>query len=420
MVIQQDEVSVLKEGYVPVQDGRNWWGFACVPRIVFGRGSVAALEGMIKRRGSQRALLVTDATLCELGLVDRVKEPLRRAGCLVEVFDEGKPEPSTSLAASVAMLAASYRPDVWLALGGGSNMDLAKLACVLSAYKLPPASLFGFDTVPGPLPPLICLPTTAGTGSEVSHAAVLRNHQTGQKGGIVSEYLRPTAAVVDPSFTDSCPRELTAECGMDALTHAIEAALAIPYNHLSDDTDHGLAYEGNHPLGSMFAQRAIENIGACFLRVLADGQDGAARDGMALASTLAGLAFSSCGVSLVHALEYWVGSKYGCPHGVGNAILLPNVLRFYLPECADRIAEVGAWLGVLADKDPLIQAYATVETIERLRRRAGLPERLSQIGAVAEDLPGLARAAATLQRLIELAPKKVRRKDLLCILEASL
>ncbi len=409
-----------EESGVEDERQRNWWGVLGTPRIAFGRGATDALEGIVGRLGGRRAMVVTDATLRDLGFVDRVIQPLQRAGCDVHVFDAAEPEPSTELAQQVAVQSAAFRPEVWLALGGGSNMDLAKLAATLSAYDQSPESFFGFDTIPGPIPPLVCLPTTAGTGSEVSHAAVIKHAKTGQKGGIVSEYLRPMAAVVDPSFTDTSPRDLTAACGMDALTHAIEAVLAKPYDRFADDPHHGLAYEGSHPLGGMLAEQAIRYIGCHFNKVLSDGGDTEARDGMALASTLAGMAFSTCGVSLVHALEYWVGSKYRCPHGVGNAILLPAVLRFYLPACAAQIAAIGSWLGVPSEDDPMVGAEAAIASIERLRDEGGMPARLSDVGATATDLPGLARAAATLQRLIALAPRTPRRKDLVQILESVL
>ncbi|GIW97878.1 MAG: alcohol dehydrogenase [Pirellulaceae bacterium] len=402
---------------------RRYWEFRCPPQILFGRGAVEALPSVVQARGARRIFLITDSVLQECGHVERVAQALRSAGCSVEVFAAGKPEPCTRLAQDAADQAADFQPDAWAALGGGSNIDLAKLACTLTTYPAEPNSYFGFNTISGPLPTFIAIPTTAGTGSEVSHAAVVKHAVTGQKGGIVSEYLRPDVACVDPSLTDSCPRQLRAVAGFDALTHAVEALLAAPFHRFDASADRPLAYQGAHPLGTMFAERAIALIGSSFRRALTDVDDQQACDDMALAATYAGLAFSSCGVSLVHALEYWLGSKYACPHGAGNALLLPAVLRYYLPDATEQVARVGALLGVGSTTPSSTSrqaAEATIDYIEELRREAGLPTRLRELGATADELPGLARAAGSLHHLVQLAPRPTSRKDLLSILETCL
>ena len=289
------------------------------------------LGDVAERLGIKKLFVVTDRVLANAGPLAAVRDPLAEAGVSVEVFTGGEPEPS--LAAADACIAAAGRanPDAVLGLGGGSNMDLAKITAVVLTHNGNPRDYVGEDKVPGPLLPLICVPTTAGTGSEVSAASVLTDTENLLKVGVLSNYLRPRVALVDPLLTVSCPPRVTAESGIDALTHAIEAYTAI------DNADFPLlqaersTYQGRHPLGDCLAEKAISLIGANLKRAVADGRDLAAREGMALGATLAGLAFSNVGVALVHALEYPVGGATHCSHGAGNGLLLPAVMRFNLP-----------------------------------------------------------------------------------------
>src|SRR6185369_5955787 len=174
-------------------------------------------------------------------------------------------------------------------------------------------------------------PTTAGTGSEVSHAAVLTDKANHIKVSTLSQFLRPALAVVDPALTDGCPKQITADSGIDALTHAIEAYTAVDFDQLNEPDGLPVAYEGRHPLGDCLAEKAIALIGQHLVAAVQDGTNKAARDGMALAATLAGLAFSNCGVAVVHALEYPIGGAVHVSHGAGNGLLLPFVMRYNLP-----------------------------------------------------------------------------------------
>ncbi len=396
----------------------NHWSFYSGTRLAFGRGCLVTLQTVMSRLGRPKVMLVTDPVLRELGLVERVLEPLRACGCQHIVFDQGEVEPSSDLALQAARLGREQQVQAVIGLGGGSNMDLAKLVAALLTNDVDPVDLFGFDTVATPTAPLVCIPTTAGTGSEVSHAAVIKHADTGRKGAILSQAIRPLIALVDPSLTDSCPRGVSAESGIDALTHAVEAYLATSYEEFDEDIDHGLAYEGAHPLGDMYAEQAIALIGRHLARAVQEPDDHQARDGMALAATLAGVAFSNCGVTLVHALEYWVGSQYPCSHGVGNGILLPEVMRYYLPVRGERLAKVASLLS--ETPEPVSDPESAIERVVALRRQIELPERLSQVGAEPEHLKKLARSAATLKRLLDLAPRPTTHQDLLAILQAAL
>ena len=404
----------------------NSWSFYTGNRLTFGRGALKCLPQITMRLKCQRVLLVTDKNLVSLGLADRVTEALAPSNVTVSVFDGSTVEPSTEHAASLLDLAKDFQPDVWVALGGGSNMDLAKLACAAHSHAMAPAEVFGVDNIPGPTQPLICIPTTAGTGSEVSHASIIKNGIDGPKSPVLSQYIRPAYAVVAPELTDACPKNVCAESGIDALTHAMEAYLATSYTEFIDQDASGLPYEGNNSMGDLYAEKAIALIGTSLRRAVNEPADLVAKDNMALAATLAGVAFSNCGVTLAHALEYWLGSRYTCSHGAGNGILLPEVLRFYLPQRASRLAYLHSLLttgrpstGNLEPDQHDLEALAeaTIAEVTSLRSDIGLPASLQAIGAPPEELSDIAHSASKLERLLALAPRPASEADLLQILK---
>ncbi len=401
---------------------RTTWNLFSGAQLTFGPSAVKTLAGVILRRKSQRILVISDRVLEEVGLVAHVLAAIKQTDAAVTLFLDGEVEPSTDTVAKVVDSAAEFRPDLFVALGGGSNMDLAKAAVAALSHDCCAEKLFGYGTVPGPTTPLVCLPTTAGTGSEMSHAAVIRNVETGKKSSILSQYIRPEVAIVDPYLTLSCPAKVTAESGMDALTHAIEAYLVKNFYQFDDDLQQGLAFEGNHPLGDMYAEKAIRLIAQSLGQAVEDPLNLSARSSMALAATLAGVAFASCGVSLVHALEYPIGSKYKCSHGIGNAIVLPAVMRFWLTERRGRIARIADMLGVpdANSMPPTEAAEAAVECIERMRKSVGLPTCLAEVGGATEDIDELAASAVSAQRLLNLSPVAVSLADAKFILKASL
>src|SRR5688572_16041202 len=310
---------------------RSAWNFHSAGQLVFGRGSALQLGALASRRKLSRILVVTDERLRAAGIVERVTAPLLAAKLTVQVFGGGEPEPAIATAVKAAQEGREFQPDAVLGLGGGSNMDLAKIVAVLLTHGGEPASYFSFDRVPGPVLPLICVPTTAGTGSEVSHAAVLTDTANKIKVSTLSQFLRPQLAVVDPALTDGCPRQITADSGIDALTHAIEAYTAVDFDQLDAPDGAPVAYEGRFSLGVRLAEEAIELMGKHLVNAVQDGTNREARDGMALAATTAGLAFSNCAVALVHALEYPLGGAVHVSHGAGNGLLLPFVMRYNLP-----------------------------------------------------------------------------------------
>ncbi len=389
---------------------RKTWNSYSNPRLLFGQGALNEIGKVVARLRGTRVMIITDPVIESLGIVDRIKKPLPAE---VFVFNEGEVEPSTDLVQRCAEQSRAFDPDVTIAIGGGSNMDLAKLTCAAVASDKDPVDLLGFDQVVRTTGNLVCVPTTAGTGSEASHSAVICNSQTGQKAAAISHYLRPTVAVVDPELSLTCPQKLTAESGIDALSHAIEGFLASSFSIL-EPTDSGiLPYEGNHPMGDLYAEKGIRLIGEHFLKSVDEPNNLDARSGMALAATLGGLAFSNCGVALVHALEYPVGNRYECSHGTGIGIVLPEVLKFLRPAREERIAQIGRLLGVAET------AEAAIEEVVRLRRESGLPQRLREVGASREDISSLSESAVALERLMVLTARRPTLGDIESIYENS-
>jgi alcohol dehydrogenase class IV len=399
---------------------REAWTFHSAGQLVFGRNAVLQLGEITSRLKCKRLLIVTDSMLAGVGAVDRVRGPVEGAGVRVEVFTGGEPEPSFRAAGACIDLARSFQPDALLGLGGGSNMDLAKITATILAHGGSIGDYVGDDKLPGPIMPLICVPTTAGTGSEVSAASVLTDQENQLKVGVLSNYLRPRVAVVDPLMSASCPPKLTADSGIDALTHAIEAYTAVDNETFPLPPGERTVYQGRHPLANVLAERAITLIGANLRRAVKDGTDLPARDGMALGATLAGMAFSNVGVALVHALEYPVGGATHCSHGAGNGLLLPYVMRFNLPARQGEFAAIARLLG--EDVDPLDEAAAAeraIDAVARLQHDIGIPQRLRDIGARESQLRGFAEKALSIKRILRVNPRPVTLEDLEGILKAA-
>ncbi len=399
---------------------RTTWTFHTAGQLIFGRHATRQLGEVATRLGARRVLLITDPILVKAGMVESVHVPLSESGVVVEVFSGGEPEPSTRAADAAIERGREFRPDAVLGLGGGSNMDLAKITATVLTHGGKPLDYAGDDKVPGPVLPLICLPTTAGTGSEVSAAAVLTDTEQQIKVGILSNHLRPRVALVDPLLTVSCPAKVTADSGIDALTHAIEAYTAVDNTVFPLAQGERSVYQGRHPFGDMFAEKAVALIGKYLRRAVAHGTDLDAREGMALAATLAGLAFSNVGVAAVHALEYPVGGATHCSHGAGNGLLLPFVMRYNLPARRHQLAVLARLLGAdVLDKSEADAAEAAIAAVEQLRADIGIPLRLRDLGVTESQLRPFAEKAFGIKRILRVNPRTVTVDDLEGILRAA-
>jgi alcohol dehydrogenase class IV len=399
---------------------RTTWTFHSAGQLLFGRDAVGQLGEVAGRLGARRVLIVTDPALVKAGVAERVRSPLAEASVTVEVFDGGEPEPSFRAAKACIARARDFRPDALLGLGGGSNMDLAKITATVLAHGGDIRDYIGDDKIPGPIGPLLCLPTTAGTGSEVSAATVLTDDENHIKVGILSNYLRPRVALVDPVLTLSCPPKVTADSGIDALTHAIEAYTAVDNETFPLPPGERTVYQGRHPLGDVLAEKAIALIGTHLRRAVAHGDDLTAREGMALGATLAGMAFSNVGVALVHAMEYPVGGATHCAHGAGNGLLLPFVMRFNLPARPREFAAIARLLGEdLSGLDEQRAAERAITAVEQLRADIGIPARLRDLGVRAEQLRAFAEKTCGIRRILRVNPRPVTVEEVETIYRAA-
>jgi alcohol dehydrogenase class IV len=403
------------------------WTFHSAGSLLFGRGVVTQLGDVAARLQARRVLVVTDPVLAQAGLADRATRPLVEAGVTAEVFVGCRPEPPVEVVREAVEAARVFRPDAVLGLGGGSNMDTAKLVALVLAHGGDPTDYVGDCRVPGPIVPLICVPTTAGTGSEVSAAAVFTDTAKKIKVSCLSNYLRPAAAVVDPLMTVGCPPKVTADSGIDVLTHAIEAYTAVDHDEFLQRPPGGeTVYQGKNYLADSMALSCIELVGKYLRRAVKRDEDPEVREGMALAATLGGLAFSNAGVALVHAMEYPVGGAVHVSHGAGNGLLLPYVMRYNLPVRAEQLSMIvhiiseGSLARDIVNEGVEASAERAIRFVEGLRQDIGIPTRLRDIGVTEDMLPDFAEKAFAIKRLLRVNPRMPQSADeILAIYQAA-
>ncbi|MCW3489011.1 iron-containing alcohol dehydrogenase [Dethiobacter alkaliphilus] len=365
--------------------------------IYAGKGAFNYLGAEVKKRSVQKTFLVTDKGLMATGLPDRVKGALEEMGVDVFLFDEAEPEPSMDNLEKAISILRNNDCDFVVAVGGGSAMDVAKASAVLAGNDGEIKDYVGTDLIPRPGIPCIVLPTTAGTGSEVTKITIFLDKSDGVKKGIVSEHILPKVAIVDPDLTLSLPPAMTAATGMDALTHAIEAYTS---PNATPHTD-------------LYAIESIRLIGQNLRRAYAFGTDDAARYNMCLGSLYAGIAFANAGVAAVHALAYPLGGRYHVGHGIANAMLLPFVMEFNAIGELDKFANVAKLLGVSpADKSVRELAFAGVQAVKDLSADIGISSQIRTLGVAEEDIDSLSEAAILIERLLANNPRKVTVDDI--------
>lgn len=399
---------------------RTTWTYEAPGRIVFGPGAVEQVGLWAARLAWRKIFIVTDKELVRVGAAERVNDSLAEYGISASEYDGGQAEPGFALVDQCVAAARAYGPDAILGLGGGSNLDLAKITAAVLAHGGSARDYIGEDKIPGPVPPLICIPTTAGTGSEISCSCVLTDEENHLKVSALSWHLRPRLAIVDPTLTLTCPKQVTADSGIDALVHAIEALTVINALDFPVPDEDASIYQGRNMLSDGHAEKAIRLIGAHLLTAHREPENLAARTGMSLAASLAGMAFVNSGLALVHALEYPLGGLVKISHGAGNGLFLPHVMRFNLPTRTAEYARVAELLG--ADTKHLTTSAAANLAIERvveLQRALNIPQRLRDVGVTQDQLPILADRASGIRRLLRLNPRPVRGEDLLGILGAA-
>ncbi|HEX6345185.1 iron-containing alcohol dehydrogenase [Umezawaea sp.] len=384
-------------------------------RVHFGYGTREQLSEVLGLSG-RRVLAVVDPFLIGSTLFEEVLTRLRGDGFDVAVHSDVQPELPTASLEAAAAFAREHRPDVVLAVGGGSALDAAKLVALLAVHGGPLSRYYGENLVPGPSLPLVAVPTTAGTGSEVTPVAVVSDPEREMKVGISSPHLIPTTAIVDPEFTLGAPRSVTAFAGIDALVHAVESFTAVRFAPSWDGTLP--VFTGRNAFSDVLALRAVELLGTSLPVVVDEPGDRGAREEVAFGSLLAGVSFGATGTHLSHALQYPVGAATKTPHGLGTGLLLPYVLRACLADAgaAERIAAVGGALGSTASTADG-RARDAISSIVALNRAIGVPASLRDIGVTRQQLPQLAELASRSARLIAIAPIPAPPEQLLDILD---
>lgn len=382
------------------------FAFNTTKSILFEPGAAARLAEAAGALPDGACLFVTDPGLRRLGLDDPAVASLIRAGHDVTVFDEVEADPSreTLMAAVAAGREAGVAGVV--GFGGGSSMDVAKLAALLlgSGEKLDEA--WGVGRTRGPRLPLVLVPTTAGTGSEVTPVSIVTVGAE-EKRGVSSPTILPDIAILDPDLTLELPPHVTAATGIDAMVHAIEAYTSKNAN--------------NNPLSRLLAREALRLLGANIEAAVFAGDDRDARSAMLLGSMLAGQAFANSPVAAVHALAYPVGGIFHVPHGLSNALMLPHVLRFNAPEAGALYAEIAADVFPALDRMEGSQARcaAFVDALADLAARLGMQTRLREVDIPEEALARLASNAMLQTRLLVNNPREVRERDALDIYRAA-
>lgn len=376
--------------------------------VLFGRGVVQAVGGQAAALG-RRALVCTDGTLARGPQGSAVVRSLRAAGLAVDVLDAAVPElPLGAVEAAVAR-ARAHAPDCVVGLGGGSSIDLAKLVALGLSTDVPLREQYVENAVSAPTVPVIAVPTTAGSGSEVTPVAVLSDPDITLKVGISSPYLVPRAAICDPALTEGAPPAVTAHAGIDALAHAIEAFTAIRRSGWADVVSRG--FVGGNVLSDRFAVHAVAQLSRS-LRAAVD-DDPAGRSAALEGSLCAGLAFATAGTAAAHALQYPLGARTGTPHGLGTGLLLPYVMAFNVRAQPERLAAVAVAMG--ADPEPA----AAIEAVLDLARDLGLPRTLQELGVERSALEPMAEQALGIARLIQNNPREVDLAGAVSILEAA-
>lgn len=376
--------------------------FKIANKLVTGPAAIEQLAFELTRLNITHPLIVTDAVLVKSGTVDLALAHLgeRRYG----IFDQVKPEPEISIVEDCTRAYRDGGHDGLIGLGGGSAIDIAKGVAAFANHDGPLSELFGVDLVKRKGSPLIAIPTTAGTGSEVTNVAIFSDKEAQLKKGIVSDYLLPDVALVSPVMTLSCPRGVTAASGVDALVHAIESYLSV----------------NSSPITDALAIGAIKLISKALPKAYANPTNLAAREDMATASLMAGMAFGNAGVGAVHALAYPLGGRFNIAHGVSNALLLPYVMAWNKMACVERFRDIAEAMGVrvanLSDKDAADQA---VQAMADLCAAVDIPTGMRSFNVPEDAIPAMAEEASKIDRLMRNNPRKLTAADIEKIYRAA-
>ncbi|WP_369645919.1 iron-containing alcohol dehydrogenase [Variovorax sp. V118] len=368
-----------------------------VPRVVMREGLANDLAPFVRDLNGSSVLLITDAGLLRTGLIEPAKASLVRAGLAVSVYSDVEADPPVAVIEAAVEAGRRAKANVVLGIGGGSTLDTAKLAAYLLGSGDRLDGIYGVGKATGKRLPLMLVPTTAGTGSEVTPISIVTT--VDGKQGVVAQKLLPDIALLDPRLTLSMPSAASAATGIDAIVHAVEAFTSrIRKNPISDT----------------FAKESLRLLSSHLIHVLREPGHLGARGAMLLGACLAGMAFANAPVAAVHALAYPLGVRYHAPHGLTNALMLLPVLRFNLGAAESLYAELAEELGLRA-----ATSEGFIQHIEALLHASELPLRLRDIGATVDDIPALAQSAMQQTRLLVNNPREITLEDAVALYQAA-
>ncbi|NHZ96347.1 iron-containing alcohol dehydrogenase [Massilia sp. CCM 8734] len=381
------------------------FSFSTVPHLVSGPGASSRLGSLVRSHfpDARRALIVTDPGFLGTGLVGTPQRSLEQENIAVHVWSDVVADPPESVVLQAVEVARRHDADLVIGLGGGSSMDVAKLIAVLAGSEQPLSQIYGIGNVRGKRLPLVQIPTTAGTGSEVTNIAIVTTGAT-TKMGVVAPQLYADLAILDAQLTLGLPPLVTAATGIDAMVHAIEAFTS---------------KHKKNPMSDNLARQALFLLSRNLLRACEHGGDLAARQAMLLGACLAGQAFSNAPVAAVHALAYPIGGIFHVPHGLSNALVLPHVLRFNLSHASAHYAELAQIVDPGASGSDEARANALIAAMEKIAAQTGIQTTLRQVGVGESDIDKLADDAMLQTRLLGNNPRELTRDDIHRIYSAA-
>ena len=374
-------------------------------QIWAGNGALEKLKDEAAAVGAKRALLVTDKGVVSSGLDDKIRSELKKAGMEVDTFDRVISDPDIACAEACTEMAQKGDYGLIVGLGGGSPMDIAAVAAVMCTNSGRVADYLGINLVKNPGIPTILIPTTAGTGAEVTPNAILTDTEEKLKKAVVSPYILPKSVILDPLLTVTMPDTVTSSTGIDALTHSIECYTSNKANIMSD----------------LFARDSIIRCGRSLRTAVADGNNLEARYDMAVGSLYGGIAITNAGVTAVHALAYPLGGQFGVPHGVANGLLLPFVMEFNTMGNIPKFAEIAGFMGEKVERLPLLeQARRAAKAVRALYQDLKIPQSLTELGVPNDAIQDMAQAAMQVTRLMDNNPRRMTVDDVVSIYEKAL
>lgn len=382
----------------------NPFVFHCPTKVTFGEGAASSASDTAAELGASKTFIISDAVLMKTGILKPILDTFEKGS--YELFTDVPSDSDVDTVDKAAQLAKDFGAECFLAVGGGSVIDTAKVVniCVSLGGKL--LEYQGLNNLSERLKPLICIPTTAGTGSEVSMVAMVKDHKENRKLLFGSRFLAPDAAILDPTLLLSLPAKLTAATGLDAITHAIESFSAVI---------------SSSPFTDSFCLEAMKMMFEYLPRATANGDDMEARSATLIASAMAGVAFTNSGVGIVHALAHATGATFGTHHGLTNSILLPHCMTFNLDSVANRYATISRYLGLSTSSNDNEAAKALIKAVTEISAKVGLPARLRDCGVPElnqKQLEDLALLAST-DPAIMFNPKESSTQDIIGIYERA-